>query len=146
MGILRRHQSWCDVPREKTRFSRVKNWRRHGEASDLNSDLCYKAAKKTHRKSSEQHRKKAWGFTWDETFIDDDANDQGIQEALDIIDREDEFEKFRDQAYSEIGQPTPPDSAESAEDIRRRLEGVAAQLRKRRGPKAADLTKFRGFK
>ena len=58
----------------------------------------------------------------------------------------DEFEKLRDQAYSEIEQPTPPDSAESAEDIQRGLEAVAVQLRKRQGRKIPNLTKFIDFK
>jgi hypothetical protein len=113
---------------------------------ETNKRALSKAAKKTHHKISEQDRKKAWGFTWDETFIDDDANDQGIQEVLDIIGRGDEFEKLRDQAYSEIEQPTPPAMAESAEDRQRDLDEVAEQIRKRQGRKKPNLTKFIDFK
>jgi len=88
---------------------------------------------------------KVWGFTWDETLIDDDADDQRIRDVLDLIGRGDEFEKLRERAYSEVEQPTPPVSAESAKDFQRDFDEVARQLRKLRGPRKPDLTKFKGF-
>jgi hypothetical protein len=105
-----------------------------------------RVATKTHRKTSKQDRAKAWGFTWDETFIDDDADEQRIREVLDCIGRGDEFDKLHEQAYSQIEQPTPPATAESAEDHQRSLDELAAQLRKRRRRKKPNLTKFLDFK
>jgi hypothetical protein len=55
-----------------------------------------------------------WGFTWDETSIDDDADEQRIRDVLDLIARGDEFDKLREQAYSEVEQPTPSARPESA--------------------------------
>ena len=98
----------------------------------------------SYRLVSKQDRAKAWGFTWDETFIDDNADERRIQEVLDCIGRGDEFDKLREQAYSQIEQPTPPaeTAEETTEDRQRSLDELAAYFRKRRRRKKPNLTKF----
>jgi hypothetical protein len=103
-------------------------------------------ARKSHRKMTKQDRSKASGFTWDETFIYPDDNEDRIQFVLDTIGRGDEFDKLRDQAYSEIAQPEPPASSESSEERQRDLDEVSTYFRKRRGRKKPNLAKFMDFK
>jgi hypothetical protein len=98
-----------------------------------------KIPKKALRKMSKQDRMKVWGFHWDETLIDADADDERVREVLDLIGRGDEFDKLRDRVYSEVEQPTAPAKAESAAKIEEDFGEVAAQIRNRRRRKTPNL-------
>lgn len=111
-------------------------------------DHMRKGARRIVREMKQRVKKQGrkWTFTWDETDIDGDADEQRIRNVLDFTGRGDEFDKLREQAYSEVEQPTPPVRAGSAEELQRGLNEVAAQIRKRRVSRKANRMKYKSFK
>lgn len=111
-------------------------------------DHMRKAARRMVREMKQRATKrgKKWVLTWDETEIDRFADENRIQEVLDMIGREDELSKLREVAYAEVKQPTPPKQSERAADTQWGLNEVARQFNERRNRKNAGLMEFKDFK
>jgi hypothetical protein len=111
-------------------------------------DHMRKGARRMVREMKQRTSKRAkkWVLTWDETEIDRFADEDRIQEVLDMIGREDQLSKLRNAAYAEVGQPTPPKQSQSAADSQWALEETPRQFGKLKKRKKVYLTKLTDFK